>query len=130
MPRHPAFFEGSEMPTAGWWATLWPDPAAVLEAAGLRRNMDAIDLCCGEGWFTLPMAKVIHQVIAIDLDRNILDAARTRLADAGVSNCEFVEGDAYEVATLTLRPVDFVLMANTFMAFVIALDWRRLCAKR
>jgi SAM-dependent methyltransferase len=114
MARHPAFFEGTEMPTAGWWATLWPDPAAVLEAAGVRRNMDAIDLCCGDGWFTLPMAKVVHQVIAIDLDRNILDAARARLADAGMSNCEFVEGDAYEVATLTPRPVDFVFMANTF----------------
>jgi len=24
------FFEGTEMPTAGWWEALWPDPASVL----------------------------------------------------------------------------------------------------
>ena len=74
--RHPAFFEGTEMPTAGWWETLWSEPARVLEAVGLKRNMDAVDLCCGDGWFTWEMAKVARRVLAIDLDRNMLDAAR------------------------------------------------------
>ena len=112
--RHPAFFEGTEMPTAGWWPALWPDPAGVLEAVGLKRNMDVIDLCCGDGWFTLAIAKVAHQVIAIDIDRNILDVARAHLRDAGVTNCEFVEGDVYELTTLAPRPADFVFMANAF----------------
>ena len=112
--RHPALFEGTEMPTAGWWYALWPDPAGVLEAVGLRRDMAAIDLCCGDGWFTLPMSKVAASVVAIDIDRNMLEAARDRLAAAGATNCEFVEGDAYELAELTRRPVDFVLMANAF----------------
>ena len=112
--RHPAFFEGTEMPTAGWWDALWPNPAGVLEAVGLRRDMAAIDLCCGDGWFTLPMSKVAACVVAIDIDPNMLEAARDRLAAAGATNCEFVEGDAYELAELTRRPVDFVLMANAF----------------
>ena len=112
--RHPALFEGTEMPTAGWWDALWPNPAGVLEAVGLRRDMAAIDLCCGDGWFTLPMSKVAASVVAIDIDRNMLEAARDRLAAAGATNCEFVEGDAYELAELTRRPVDFVLMANAF----------------
>jgi SAM-dependent methyltransferase len=112
--RHPALFEGTEMPTAGWWDALWPNPAGVLEAVGLRRDMAAIDLCCGDGWFTLPMSKVAACVVAIDIDPNMLEAARDRLAAAGATNCEFVEGDAYELAELTRRPVDFVLMANAF----------------
>ena len=41
-------------------------------------------------------------------------AARTRVAAAGATNCEFVEGDAYAVANFVHRPVDFVLIANTF----------------
>ena len=82
------------MPTAGWWDALWPNPAGVLEAVGLRRDMAAIDLCCGDGWFTLPMSKVAASVVAIDIDRNMLEAARDRLAAAGATNCEFVEGDA------------------------------------
>ena len=112
--RHPALFEGTEMPTAGWWDALWPNPAGVLEAVGLRRDMAAIDLCCGDGWFTLPMSKVAASVVAIDIDRNMLEAARDRLAAAGATNCEFVEGDAYELAPHMRGPADFVLMANAF----------------
>ncbi len=112
--RHPAFFEGTEMPTVGWWETLWPKPARVLEAVGLKRNMDAVDLCCGDGWFTSEMAKVARRVLAIDIDRNMLDAARDRLTKAGTTNCEFAEGDAYELTTLAGRLVDFVFMANVF----------------
>jgi protein-L-isoaspartate O-methyltransferase len=112
--RKPTFFAGTEMPTAGWWRALWPEPARVLEAVGLKRNMDAADLCCGDGWFTSEMAKVARRVLAIDLDRNMLDVARDRLAKAGMTNCELVEGDAYELTTLAGRPVDFVFMANAF----------------
>lgn len=25
----PGFFKGTEMPTAGWWEALWPNPAMV-----------------------------------------------------------------------------------------------------
>ena len=112
--HHPAFFEGTEMPTAGWWPALWPDPAGVLEAVGLKRNMDVIDLCCGVGWFTAAIAKVAHQVVAIDIDRNILNVARNYLSDAGVTYCEFVEGYVYDLTTLVSQPADFVFMANAF----------------
>jgi hypothetical protein len=43
--KPPGFFEGTEMPTAGWWEALWPDPADVLAKVGLRAGMDVIDLC-------------------------------------------------------------------------------------
>ena len=112
--RKPTFFAGTEMPTAGWWGVLWPEPAAVLEAVGLKRSMDATDLCCGDGWFTSQMAKVARRVLAIDLDRTMLDVARDRLAKAGMTNCELVEGDAYELPTLRRMAVDFVFMANAF----------------
>jgi ubiquinone/menaquinone biosynthesis C-methylase UbiE len=112
--RHPAFFEGTEMPTTGWWEVLWPNPASVLEAIGLRPNMDAIDLCCGDGWFTLEMAKAARRVVAIDIDLPMLEVARDRLTKSGSTNCVFVEGDAYKLPELGRRPVDFVLMANAF----------------
>lgn len=102
------------MPTAGWWDALWPNPAGVLEAVGLRRDMAAIDLCCGDGWFTLPMSRVAASVVAIDIDRNMLEAARDPLAAAGATSCQFVEGDAYELARHMRGPADFVLMANAF----------------
>jgi SAM-dependent methyltransferase len=110
----PGFFEGTEMPTAGWWEALWPDPAGVLASVGLRPGLDVVDLCSGDGWFTLQIARLARRVTAIDIDRKLLDVARLRLAEAGMTNCRFVAGDAYAVAELAGEPVDFVFLANAF----------------
>jgi SAM-dependent methyltransferase len=115
LPGHPAgFFEGTEMPTAGWWEALWPAPAAVLSAVGVRPHTTVVDLCSGDGWFTVQIAKIARQVIAIDIDAKLLGVARLRLKEAGVANCEFLVGNAYDLAGLVPRPVDFVFLANAF----------------
>ena len=59
------------------------------------------------------MAKVAAR-LAIDIDRNMLEVARDRFAKAGTTNCEFVEGDAYELPGTCGRLADFVFMANAF----------------
>jgi ubiquinone/menaquinone biosynthesis C-methylase UbiE len=110
----PGFFEGTEMPTAGWWEALWPNPAGALALVGVNSGMEVIDLCSGDGWFTLQIAKIARCVFAIDIDRNLLEIARTRLSESGLTNCNFVEGNAYELFKLVPRPVDFVFMANAF----------------
>ncbi len=102
------------MPTAGWWEALWPDPAGLLAAVGVRPSMEVIDLCAGDGWFTLQIAKIARHVTAIDIDPNLLEVARHRLAESRVTNCDFVPGDAYELAKLVPGPADFVFMANAF----------------
>ncbi len=110
----PGFFEGTEMPTAGWWEALWPNPTGVLAAVGVTRGIEAIDLCSGDGWFTLQLAKIARHVTAIDIDPSLLCMARHRLTESGVTNCKFVQGDAYDIAELVPAPVDFVFMANAF----------------
>jgi SAM-dependent methyltransferase len=110
----PGFFQGTAMPDPAWWTALWPDPAGLLAAAGLEPGMDAIDLCCGDGWFTLPIAKVASRVVAIDLDAALLETTRRRLTDGGMANCDFVAGDAYDLVKLSPRPADFVFLANVF----------------
>jgi uridine phosphorylase/protein-L-isoaspartate O-methyltransferase len=112
--KPPGFFEGTEMPTAGWWEALWPDPASVLRSVGITPGMDVIDLCSGDGWFTMQIAKIARHVVAIDIDAELLDVARKRLAESGIKNCDLVAGDAYEVARLSPEPADFVFMANAF----------------
>jgi ubiquinone/menaquinone biosynthesis C-methylase UbiE len=87
---------------------------ADSQAIGLKRDMHAVDLCCGDGWFTLEMAKIARLVVAIDIDPTMLETARDRLTRSGATNCEFVEGDAYELAELGRGLVDFVFMANAF----------------
>jgi SAM-dependent methyltransferase len=114
MANPPGFFEGTEMPNAGWWEALWPEPAKVLAAVGMTSDMTVIDLCSGDGWFTLQIAKIVLRVVAIDIDGKLLDLARLRLAENGIVNCDYVAGDAYDLAKLVTDPFDFVFLANAF----------------
>src|SRR5438105_14296303 len=105
--QFPGFFAGTEMPNAGWWEALWPDPAAVLAAVGVKPNMAVMDLCSGDGWFTLQIAKLARHVVAIDIDADLLVVARHRLAESGVANCDCLAGSAYVPHRPCSPPLDF-----------------------
>jgi ubiquinone/menaquinone biosynthesis C-methylase UbiE len=103
----PGFYQGTGMPDPGWWEALWPDPAEVLAACGVKPGMDVIDLCCGDGWFTFPLSKIARSVIAIDIDRKLLDAAKVRFDErGGAAN--------YDLAKYVRAPIDHVFLANAF----------------
>src|SRR5260370_32885048 len=90
----PGFFQGTEMPTAGWWEALWPNPAGVLAAVGVRPGMEVVDLCSGDGWLTLQIARIPWHVTAIDIDPHLLERARHRLSESGMKNCDFAAGQS------------------------------------
>ena len=102
------------MPDRKWWDTLWPRPREVLAELGIEPGMEVVDLCCGDGLFTVPLCGMVRRVVALDLDPEMLDLARARAVAMGTTNCEFVAGDAYDLARLVPKPVDLVLIANTF----------------
>ncbi len=110
----PGFFEGTEMPDGAWWQALWPDPAAVISAVGITPEMDVIDLCCGDGWFTLAIARIARRVVAVDIDARLLGLTSIRLNENGISNCDCRLGDARQLAEIAPWKADFVFMANSF----------------
>lgn len=110
----PGFFPATAMPDPDWWRALWPRPELVLASLGVQPHMLAVDLCCGDGLFTAPLATMTKRVIGIDIDSNMLALARAKVSAAGATNCNLVQGDAYAIAELVEQAVDFVLIANTF----------------
>jgi ubiquinone/menaquinone biosynthesis C-methylase UbiE len=108
------FFPATTMPDADWWQSSWPDPAKVLAEMGVEPGMVVIDLCCGDGLFTVPLVRTAKRVYAIDIDPAILDRARARVAETGAANCEFFVANAMAVDTVVPEPVDYVFLANTF----------------
>jgi SAM-dependent methyltransferase len=112
--NRPGFFPATAMPDPDWWGALWPEPEKILVALGIRPEMEAVDLCCGDGLFTVPLAMICRRVVAIDIDRGVLALARAKVTGAGAANCDLVEGDACAIAEFVRQPVDVVLMANTF----------------
>jgi 16S rRNA A1518/A1519 N6-dimethyltransferase RsmA/KsgA/DIM1 with predicted DNA glycosylase/AP lyase activity len=61
-------FPASAMPNPDWWGALWPEPERTVASLGIASGMRVVDLCCGDGLFTLPIARLAAEVVAIDLD--------------------------------------------------------------
>jgi SAM-dependent methyltransferase len=110
----PGFFAATAMPDRDWWQALWPEPKKVFAALGIPSGLEVVDLCCGDGLFTVPLARMSRHVIGIDIDPRMLAITRAKLAAGGVTNCDLIEGDAYAIAELVRTQAHFVLMANTF----------------
>lgn len=105
------------MPDWDWWRQLWPDPGAVLRKLGLSAGMTAVDLCCGDGYFTAPLSRAVGaegRVYGIDIDPGMLAAARFHVAEFGLDNCTWIEADALSLAEYMPVAADWVLIANTF----------------
>ncbi|TPK83004.1 class I SAM-dependent methyltransferase [Mesorhizobium sp. B2-4-17] len=108
-------FPATSMPDRDWWEVLWPEPSGLLLSLGIEPGMTALDLCCGDGYFTAPLAKIVGgRVYGLDLDPDMIVAAKAEVERRGVSVLEWIVADAGEVAELVPEKIDFVLMANTF----------------
>ena len=59
-----------------------PTLQGYLPPWGVRPGMEVVDLCSGDGWFTLQIAKIARHVVAIDIDPNFLEVARHRLTES------------------------------------------------
>lgn len=111
----PIPFPATTMPDRDWWSALWPDPEGVLRLLGVRPDMTVLDLCCGDGYFTAPLAKLVGgKVHALDLDSSMIGRAQEEVAKRAATVRQWICVDALEVAQHIPVPVDYVLMANTF----------------
>jgi ubiquinone/menaquinone biosynthesis C-methylase UbiE len=73
--------------------------------------MTVLDLCCGDGYFTAPLAKLVHgKVIALDLDCEVLEQAKAEVCRQGASVRQWICADAMALAVHVTEPVDYVLM--------------------
>src|ERR1700691_2189918 len=70
---------------------------AERATAGLvnAKKMVAIDLACGPGTYTRPLAARVHHAIGADLTPAMVEKARAEAARDGIANIEFVCADIY-----------------------------------
>jgi SAM-dependent methyltransferase len=111
----PDLFPSTAMPDHDWWQALWPDPMAVVRAVGVSPGMTVVDVGCGDGHFTAPLAQLAgDEVYALDLDPAMLELARREVVRTRAPSPHWICGDAMELAALVPVQVDLALMANTF----------------
>ena len=109
------FFPATAMPDRDWWAALWPDPEGVMRSIGVEPGMVVVDLCCGDGYFTARLARIVGgDVYGVDIDPAMLERARTELTHAGTTALDLICADGRDLPELLPGKVDYVLIANTF----------------
>jgi len=109
------FFPATAMPDRDWWKALWPDPESVVLSLGVEPGMVVLDLCCGDGYFTAPLARIVEgKVYGVDIDPAMLDLTRAEVERIGTTVLDLICADARDLRDLLTEKVDYVLIANTF----------------
>ena len=74
--------------------------ARAIALLDLRPTDRLLDLFCGIGNFTLPIARNCASVVGVEGDRGLVERARANAVRNGIHNAEFFSGDLY-AATAT-----------------------------
>ena len=97
-----------------------------LSKLALEQNGAVLDLCCGTGIVTVPLAETGLEVVGVDLSPAMLTQAKTKVK--GQQNLTFYLQDALEFTTS--QRFGLVLMTgNAFQCFLTDRDLTRLFAK-
>ena len=97
---HDPMFPATSMPDSDWWHALWPDPKKTILSLGIKKEAIAIDLCCGDGYFTFPLAEMSSKVYGIELDADLLEQAKKEAESRNIINCQWIYGDAMKLSDL------------------------------
>lgn len=117
-------FQHTGQPDWDWWGKLWPTPGATLRHLGITSETTLAEVACGNGYFTLPAARITapNPVYALDLDESLLGELVQLADEQHIENIVPLHGDARELAQLVPEPVDVLLIANTFHGIDEAAD--------
>ena len=86
----------SGMPEEVYWETLFDVPL-ILDRLGIdERLRNVVEMGCGYGTFTIPVARRISGVLTtFDIESEVVERTQQRAAQAGVSNVLYVVDDVF-----------------------------------
>jgi SAM-dependent methyltransferase len=91
-----------------------PELADAFEKAlGLDGRGRLLDVGCGPGTVTLPLADLFQEVVGLDADTGMIQEARRLASERGVMNASWVQGRAEDLSA-DLGPFDVVTFAASF----------------
>jgi predicted methyltransferase len=94
----------------------WQKPDEIMDALGIADGASVADIGAGAGWFTIRLARRVGPngvVYAQDVQRQMLDAVRRRVAREGLRNVETRLGSDSS-PNLPTRSLDAVLVVDVY----------------
>lgn len=94
----------------------WQKPQIVISSLGDLSDKVVADIGAGTGYFTMPLARQAHKVIAVEIEQQYLDYINRRLARARDKRTLDVETRLTSTDDPALHPqeADVVLLVNTY----------------
>ena len=90
----------------------WQDPEAILREIGLKPGDTFADIGCGNGYFTLPAARMVGEkgiVYGVDTDSEAIASLDDSAKAEGLQNIKLTVGEA-ETTVFCAACADFVFM--------------------
>lgn len=94
----------------------WQRPDQIMDALKIADGARVADIGAGAGWFTIRLARRVgpHGVVyAQDIQEQMLEAIKRRVAREGLQNVRFILGSA-DNPNLPARELDAVLIVDTY----------------
>jgi ubiquinone/menaquinone biosynthesis C-methylase UbiE len=89
--------------------TMRESGEALVAKIGVNKDLEVLDLGCGDGTTAIPEAKLGANVLGVDIAANLVEAGNDRAKDAGLTNCVFQEGDATDLQGVKDHSFDLVV---------------------
>ncbi|MCR4284183.1 MAG: class I SAM-dependent methyltransferase [Parcubacteria group bacterium] len=96
---------------------MFLNPEQIIKRLDINPGIIAVDFGCGTGHWSVALAKQvgdIGKVYALDIQKEMLEATKSRAEALGLLNVEVVRGDLDEEngSNLSSGIADFVLLSN------------------
>ncbi len=89
--------------------TMRESGEALVAELAITKDMNVLDLGCGDGTTAIPEAKLGANVLGVDIAKNLVEAGNARAKMTGLTNCKFQEGDATDLHELKDSTFDLVV---------------------
>ena len=91
------------------------DTFTILAFSDINDRDTVADIGCGPGFYTIPLAKAVSngRVYALDVDDEMLEACRQRLAEARLGNVDVLKCQEYEF------PLEDGSLNGLFLGYVV-----------
>jgi ubiquinone/menaquinone biosynthesis C-methylase UbiE len=80
---------------------------SLLKETNIKNSDKLLDLACGPGRLSIPLAKYFSEVVAVDLEEEMIFAGRKIAGDLNIKNIQWMNGKAEE---FTANPETFKLV--------------------
>ena len=89
--------------------TMRESGEALVAKLGITKDLNVLDLGCGDGTTAIPEAELGANVLGIDIATNLVEAGNKRIKKMGLTNITIQEGDATNLVGLKDHAFDLVV---------------------